>query len=117
MDKGEKGGYVSLNGGSMQKCKALPEDIGHVVWRILHEAEAAGRRSIDSSLPQNCSREGDARLLFVVGDRVADVFGNSATVVHVDAAAEHGLGTVNVRYDDGSETKFALAANGLRRMR
>ena len=45
------------------------------------------------------------------GDRVWDVFGKEATVVDVDL---QGLGRVKVRYNDGKEAVFAVAASGLR---
>ena len=53
---------------------------------------------------------------FGVGDRVSDVFHRIATVVEIDPKSAHGLGKVKVRYDDGRELSFALAASGLSRV-
>jgi hypothetical protein len=46
---------------------------------------------------------------------VKDAWGNLGTVTSVDAAAEHGLGRVVVKMDDGREVKLALMASGLER--
>lgn len=53
---------------------------------------------------------------FGVGDRVSDVFHRIATVMEIDPKSAHGLGKVKVRYDDGREVSFALAASGLSRV-
>jgi len=50
---------------------------------------------------------------FQVGDRVLDVYGKAGTVVEIDSASNHNLGKVTVRYDDGRELSFMLAASGL----
>jgi len=50
---------------------------------------------------------------FKVGDRVLDVFRKETTVVEIDPQSSHGLGKVRVRYDDGREASFMLAACGL----
>jgi len=52
--------------------------------------------------------------IFNVGDTVLDVFGKETTVIEIDAKANHGLGRVRVRYSDGREGAFALAASGLK---
>jgi hypothetical protein len=50
---------------------------------------------------------------FKVGERVLDAFRKETTVVEIDAKSNHGLGKVKVRYDDGREVTFMLAASGL----
>jgi hypothetical protein len=50
---------------------------------------------------------------FDVGGRVRDAWRREATVIEIDAEAEHGLGKVKVRYDDGKIVTFTLAASGL----
>jgi len=50
---------------------------------------------------------------FQTGARVKDAFGNHGTVVDVDPTAEHGLGRIRVRFDDGREVVVALNASGL----
>ena len=56
-----------------------------------------------------------AEIGFKVGDRVHDVFGdqNLATVTKIDLAADHGMGRITVRYDDGRIGNFAAIAHGL----
>jgi hypothetical protein len=53
---------------------------------------------------------------FTVGDRVQNLQGQVGTVLEVDPSAEHGLGRVRVRFDDGRELSFALVAHGLTRL-
>jgi hypothetical protein len=50
---------------------------------------------------------------FAIGDRVLDFYGRECTVVKLDPKANHGLGRVKVRYDDGREPTFALAGSPL----
>ena len=50
---------------------------------------------------------------FNVGDRVRDAWRKEATVIEIDTEAEHRLGKVKVRYDDGRVMTFMLAASGL----
>jgi hypothetical protein len=50
---------------------------------------------------------------FQVGDRVLDAFRKETTVTEIDPKSDHGLGKVKVRYDDGRELTFMLAASGL----
>ena len=50
---------------------------------------------------------------FKVGDRVLDLFRRETTVVEIDAHANHGLGRVKLRYNDGREDSFALKASGI----
>jgi hypothetical protein len=56
-----------------------------------------------------------AQLPFKVGDRVQDIFGdkNTGTVTRIDVRAEHGLGLITVKYDDGREIYSAAIAHGL----
>lgn len=48
-----------------------------------------------------------------VGSRVRDALGRVGTVTSVDLRAEHGLGAITVRYDDGRTGSFAAMAHGL----
>lgn len=57
-------------------------------------------------------RRNKVPLPFKVGDRVRDTFG-LGTVIAIDRRADHGLGRVAVRYDDGREAQMALVAHGL----
>jgi hypothetical protein len=52
---------------------------------------------------------------FQPGDRVRDFLGRPGTVTAVDPKANHGLGSIRVRFDDGRELGFAAAAHGLQR--
>ena len=53
---------------------------------------------------------------FSVGERVRDSFGSTGTITMIDPSAEHGLGLVVVKMDDGRESKLALVASGLERV-
>ena len=50
---------------------------------------------------------------FRPGDRVKDAFGNTGTVTAIDPQAEHGLGVIKVKMDDGREVSLSLVASGL----
>ena len=50
---------------------------------------------------------------FGVGDRVRDGMNGLGTVVAMDARAMHGLGTIQVRFDDGRELSYAMLAHDL----
>lgn len=50
---------------------------------------------------------------FKVGDQVLDSSRREATVTEIDPNSNHGMGTVRVRYEDGREVSFMLAASGL----
>jgi hypothetical protein len=50
---------------------------------------------------------------FKPGQRVKDVYGKEAVVIAVDTEKPSILGKISVRYDDGRELHFALAACGL----
>jgi hypothetical protein len=50
---------------------------------------------------------------FRAGDRVKGFMGRLGTVVEVDRRANHGIGSVRVRFDDGREATFAYVASGL----
>jgi hypothetical protein len=49
---------------------------------------------------------------FRVGQRVKNHLGEMATVLTVDPKANHGLGSVGVRYDKGREEHAAYVASG-----
>jgi len=51
---------------------------------------------------------------FHVGDRVTDAWGHEGEVVFIDLTAEHGLGVIRIRLDDGRERRCAAVAHGLR---
>lgn len=52
-------------------------------------------------------------LLFGVGDRVRDPWGHEHTVISIDPKAEHGLGVIRTRRNDGTEHAQAMIAHGL----
>lgn len=52
-------------------------------------------------------------LPFGVGDRVRDTWGNEHTVIRIDPKAEHGMGVIRTRRDDGTELGHAMIAHGL----
>jgi hypothetical protein len=52
-------------------------------------------------------------LPFGVGDRVRDTWGNEHTVIQIDPKAEHGMGVIRTRRNDGTELGHAMIAHGL----
>jgi hypothetical protein len=69
------------------------------------------------SLRGGTSKAGSAASLpFRVGDRVSDTWGKRAIVTEIDATAEHGLGRIRLRYDDGRELSYAVVAHDLKRV-
>jgi hypothetical protein len=57
--------------------------------------------------------QGGAPAEFTPGERVQDFRGQPGTVLEVDPGAEHGLGRLRVKFDDGRELSLALVAHGL----
>lgn len=51
---------------------------------------------------------------FGVGDTVTDLWHHSATVIALDPRAEHGLGTITVRYQDGREVTYMMRTHPFR---
>jgi hypothetical protein len=59
----------------------------------------------------------DAKQLdFCVGDRVMDPWDSKGTIIAIDPEAEHGIGVIKVRMDDGREKNLGLIASGLKKM-
>lgn len=54
-----------------------------------------------------------AEVPFAAGQRVRDFRGQMGTVVAIDAQANHGMGRIEVRFDDGRELTFSAVAHGL----
>ncbi len=52
-------------------------------------------------------------LLFGVGDRVRDPWGNEHTVTAIDPTAEHGMGIIRTQLSDGTEVAHMMIAHGL----
>ena len=52
---------------------------------------------------------------YAVGDRIVDVWGKPATIAAIDLYANHGLGSVTLRYDNGRELTFMLGSDFCRR--
>jgi hypothetical protein len=89
----------------------LPEEAAPPPGESLFGRVARWLGSLSSSPPK-----GVPPAEFAVGDRVQSLPGQVGTVLEVDPSAEHGLGRVRVRFDDGRELSFALAAHGLTRL-
>lgn len=53
---------------------------------------------------------------FKVGDRVRDRSGSMGTVLEIVAGANHGVGQVRVRFDDGREQALALETGKLEKV-
>jgi hypothetical protein len=56
-------------------------------------------------------------LPFVKGDRVRDFRGQIGTVAAIDGHADHGMGRIVVRLDDGRELTLTAIAHGLEPLR
>jgi hypothetical protein len=54
-------------------------------------------------------------LPFQMGDRVRDAVGHLGSVTEIDVLAEHGLGRITVKYDDGRTLSWTAVAHGLER--
>jgi len=54
-----------------------------------------------------------ASVPFAAGDRVRDFRGQMGTVVAIDVRANHGMGRVEVRFDDGRQLALTAIAHGL----
>ena len=50
---------------------------------------------------------------FSVGDRVTDVFGRPGVIRDIDLSAEHGLGLIEVEYENGAVRSYAAMSSGL----
>ena len=89
------------------------------IYQSGHEPPSHPRPSILDRLRKWVRARGPAPCIvermppFKVGDRVLDIFGKETTVVQIDSKSNHGLGEVRVRYDDGREITFMVAASGL----
>ncbi len=53
---------------------------------------------------------------FKVGDRVRDRSGSMGTVLEIDTKANHGVGQLRVRFDDGREEAIALGPGTLEKV-
>ena len=78
-----------------------PGILSRVATWIRNRASPGAAPLAESSLP------------FKVGDRVRDALGNLGRVTEIDVRAEHGLGRISVRCDDGRTLSFAAVAHGL----
>jgi hypothetical protein len=63
--------------------------------------------------PQRPVKKQHEPLPFGVGDRVRDTWGNEHTVIRIDPQAEHSMGLIRTRRDDGTELGHAMIAHGL----
>jgi hypothetical protein len=54
-----------------------------------------------------------AEVPFAAGQRVRDFRGQLGTVVAIDVWANHGMGRIEVRFDNGRELTFSAVAHGL----
>ena len=50
------------------------------------------------------------------GDHVSDPWGQRGVIVAVAPRAEHGIGAVRVRYDDGREIQYSMLDHPLRKI-
>ena len=69
-------------------------------------------RNLVSSAPELID---PSTLPFKVGDRVRDELGNFGRVIEIDVGADHGLGRITVKYEDGRTLTFAAVAHWWKR--
>ena len=50
---------------------------------------------------------------FRVGERVTDIRGRQGTILEIDLKAQHGMGVIRTRFDDGTELNYAAIAHDL----
>ena len=96
--QGDDGEFYS-DDGKVLAAPAAPREplIGRVVRMLRSALEPRSR----SAPPPD----------FAVGDHILDVWGHSAVVAAIDLKANHGLGAVKLRYDNGRELTFALGSD------
>jgi len=95
-----EGGEAYLPGGRVEK-PAPPTRLQKIKRRLSNFFAGSPEPADAETLP------------FRVGDRVKDFLGRVAVVERIDTRAEHGLGVIDVRYEDGNVRSFAVVANGL----
>lgn len=64
---------------------------------------------------QNVPAARPVELPFGVGDGVRDTWGHEYTLTAIDPAANHGLGEIRLKRDDGEVIAHAVVAHGLER--
>jgi len=69
-----------------------------------------GRRAEETGQSASATAAGGS---LRVGQRVSDPWGNTGIVRSLDARANHGLGEICVRYDDGREVTYSLLGHPL----
>jgi hypothetical protein len=78
---------------------------------VLPSPKSSRVRSMLQALRSACTpRRRAAPPDFAVGDRIIDVWGRPAVIKVIDLYANHGLGAVTLRYDDGREVTYAIGS-------
>ena len=77
-----------------------PSLVSRVAWWIRNQLSRGATPAEEASVP------------FMVGDRVRDPWGNSGRVTGIDVRAEHGLGRVTVKYEDGRISHTSAHSSG-----
>ena len=97
-DEGETYPLAQTNAPTAQSAASLGERVAAWFARLFPQ-----RRPVIEHPP----------LLFGVGDRVRDPWGHEHKVISIDPNAEHGLGVIRTRRNDGTEHAQAMIAHGL----
>ena len=93
----------SYDGAGHPVAPPRPGILSRVVAWFVDRTSAGAEPVAESSLP------------FKVGDRVRDARGSLGSVTEIDVRAEHGLGRITVKYEDGRTLSWSAVAHGLER--
>jgi len=99
--QGDDGEFYDSEGTPVQRKTGL---LSRAISWVRNRASSGAKRVAPSSLP------------FKVGDRVRDSWGNVGSVTSIDVGAEHGLGRITVKFQDGRTLHWAAHAHGLERV-
>lgn len=77
------------------------------------DANAGFARPRDEIIQAEPGRGGGVDIPFREGQRVRTSWGRPATIVKIDRTADEGLGTIELKYDDGRTATTSCVAHGL----
>jgi hypothetical protein len=99
--QGDDGEWYDATGNPLQPPQ--PSILARIASWITNQTSRGAEPVNASTLP------------FKVGDRVRDSLGHFGNVTEIDVRANHGLGRVTVRYEDGRVLSSMAIAHGLER--
>ena len=102
-DEVYKGGGAVPRAARLSVGEWIRAKVQNLVWGV----RAARRKT------ENEKRLVEIASAFHVGQRVKSFFGSEGVVTHINVQEPRGVGRISVRFANGKETHFALAASGL----